>query len=102
MVSVRLLSALVRGLELIGKVDQADCPTTMRRLLARGVHDWKLEDYARRYGDRKLTLARAAREAGVSLWEMMDYASSRKVPTHYELKDLRRDLKTISGARGSS
>ena len=41
---------------------------------------------------------------GVSLWEMMDYSRSRKVPTQYELEDLRRDLETISGGvntRGS-
>lgn len=67
MVSVRLPSALVRELDLIGGVEQADRSATVRRLLARDIHDWKLKHYAQQYGDRKLTLARAA---GVSLWEM--------------------------------
>ena len=35
--------------------------------------DWKREYYARQYGDGCMTLARAARDAGVSLWEMMSY-----------------------------
>ena len=51
----------------------------------------------RLYGEGKVSLARAARDAGVSLWEMMDFARSRKVPAQYELEDLRRDLETISG-----
>ena len=96
MVGARLPSALVRELELIGEVEQSDRSATVRRLLARAVHDWKLEYYARQYGDRKLTLARAARDAGVSLWEMMDYARSTNIPAQYELEDLQGDLRTIS------
>ncbi len=51
----------------------------------------------REWEDGKLTLARAAREAGVSLWEMMDYARARKVPVQYDLEDLQRDVRTIHG-----
>ncbi|MCY4558458.1 MAG: UPF0175 family protein [Chloroflexi bacterium] len=94
-VGVRLPLGLVRELELIEEVEQSDRSTTVRRLLASAVHDWKLEHYARQYGEGKVTLARAARDAGVSLWEMMDYARSRKVPAQYELEDLQQDLKTI-------
>jgi predicted HTH domain antitoxin len=71
---------------------------------ARGVKavgDWKLEHYARQYGDGRITLARAARQAGVSLlvgvslWEIMDYAQARKIPAQYDLEDLKRDLKGL-------
>ena len=71
-----------------------------RRLLSRAIQQWKLEHYVRLYGDGKLTLARAAREAGVSLWEMMDYARARKVPVQYDLEDLQRDVRTIHGDEG--
>ncbi len=94
-VGARLPLGLVRELELIEEVEQSDRSTTVRRLLASAVHDWKLKHYARQYGEGKVTLARAARDAGVSLWEMMDYARSRKVPAQYELEDLQQDLKTI-------
>ncbi len=100
-VSARLPMGLVRDLELIEEVEQSDRSTTVRRLLASGVHDWKLKHYARQYGDGKVTLARAACDAGVSLWEMMDYSRARKVPAQYELKDLQRDLETISAASES-
>lgn len=95
MVGTRLPLDLVRELELIEGVEQSDRSTTVRRLLSKAIQQWKLEHYARLYGDGKLTLARAARDAGVSLWEMMDYARARKVPAQYDLEDLNRDLGTI-------
>ncbi|MDE0166972.1 MAG: UPF0175 family protein [Bryobacterales bacterium] len=95
MVGARLSPELVRGLELIEDVEQSDRSTTVRRLLSQAIRQWKLEHYVRQYGDGKLTLARAARDAGVSIWEMMDYARARKAPAQYDLEDLERDLVTI-------
>ena len=102
MVGARLSPELVRELELIEDVEQSDRSTTVRRLLSQAIQQWKLEHYVRLYGDGKLTLARAARDAGVSLWEMMDYARARKVPAQYDLEDLERDLGTIRGSLGVS
>lgn len=98
MVGARLPLELVRELEFIEEVEQADRSTTVRRLLAKAVREWKLEHFARQYGDGKLTMARAARDAGVSLWEMMEYVRDRKVAVQYDLEDLRQDLETISGS----
>jgi hypothetical protein len=69
MVGTRLPHTMVRDLEAIEQVEQADRSTTVRKLLSRAIQDWKLDHYARLYGSGKLTLARAAREARVSLWD---------------------------------
>ncbi|MYK41660.1 MAG: hypothetical protein F4049_15755, partial [Gemmatimonadetes bacterium] len=79
-------------------VEQSDRSTTVRRLLSKAIQQWKLEHYVRLYGDGKLTLARAAHEAGVSLWEMIDYARARKVPAQYDLEELQCDLGIIYGS----
>ena len=79
MVGTRLPETVVRDLEAIEQVEQSDRSTTIRKLLSRAIQDWKLEHYSRLYGGGKLTLARAAREAGVSLWEMMDHVKTRKI-----------------------
>ena len=96
MVSTRLPLKLVSDLELIEKAEQADRSSTVRRLLVKAVREWKLEYYGQQYGDGKLTLARVAHDAGVSLWEMMEYTRDRKVAAQYDLEDLQRDLGTIS------
>ena len=62
------------------------------------VRAWKLEYYARQYRGGKLTLARAARDADMSLWGMMEYPRVRKAAAQYDLEDLRQDLETISGS----
>ena len=49
-----------------------------------------------------MTLARAAREAGVSLWEMMDYVRQRKIAAQYDLDDLRNDMETVLQRTGSN
>lgn len=75
-----------------------DGSTSVRKLLSNAIRQWKLEHYVRLYGDGKLTLARAARDAGVSLWEMMDCARARKVPAQYDLEDLKDDSATVRRA----
>ncbi|HXV64805.1 MAG TPA: UPF0175 family protein [Vicinamibacteria bacterium] len=99
MVGTRLPEELVRDLEAIEKVEQTDRSTTLRKLLHKAIGDWKLEHYARSYGENKISLARAAHEAGVSLWEMMDYVRGRKVPAQYDLADFRSDLKKVVPGR---
>lgn len=48
-----------------------------------------------------MTLARAAEEAGVSIWEMMNYLRQKKIPAQYNLDDLEHHLKVISQRAGS-
>jgi predicted HTH domain antitoxin len=96
MVGTRLPDTVVRDLEAIERVEQADRSTTVRKLLSRAIHDWKLDHYSRLYGSGKVTLARAAREARVSLWEMMDYVKTKRITAQYDLEDFQRDLITVA------
>jgi len=96
MVGTRLHDTVVRDLEAIEEVEQSDRSTTVRKLLSRAIQDWKLDHYSRLYGSGKLTLARAAREARVSLWEMMDYVKSKKITAQYDFEDFQRDRKTVT------
>jgi len=96
MVGTRLPDTVVRDLEAIEQVEQSDRSTTVRKLLSRAIQDWKMDHYSRLYGSGKLTIARAAREARVSVWEMMDYVKSKKITAQYDLEDFQRDLKTLA------
>ncbi len=101
MVGSRLPARLVRDLELIEEVEQTDRSTTVRKLLARAVADWKREHYAQQYGLGKLSMARAAHEADISIWEMMDYLHARKIPAQYDLKALEEDIATLAKLHSS-
>ena len=60
MVGTRLPSDLVRALELIENVEQADRSTTVRRLLSKAIHQWKLEHYANLYGESNSSMEAGA------------------------------------------
>jgi len=57
----------------------------------------KLEHWARRYADSTVSLAKAAENAGVSLWEMMDYCRSREITAQYDMEDWQHDLSVVLG-----
>ena len=99
MVGTRLPRQLVRDLEIIEREEQADRATTLRKLLSHAIGSWKLSHYAELYGMKKITLARAARSAGVSLWEMMDYLGEHRITAQYDLADLQHDLAAIQARR---
>jgi hypothetical protein len=86
---------LERDLEHIQAIEQADQPTTVRKLLSKAVLDWKLDHYSNDYRTGKLSLAKAAEQANVTLWEMIDYVRAKKITPPYDRDDLEHDIKEI-------
>ena len=99
-VGTRLPKGLVQDLEQIERIEQSDRSTTVRKLLSHAVYQWKLDYYAKQYGQGKLSMARAARDAGVSIWEMHSYVREHKIPVQYDHEEFERDLKTIYARLG--
>ena len=95
LVGARLPAELLKDLETIEAVEQSDRSTTLRKLLARAIGDWKLDYHAQRYARGQRTLARSARDAGVSIWEMMDHLRSHKISAQYDEDDLAHDLRRV-------
>jgi len=63
-----------------------------RNALREGVRRIRMEKALERYLHQRISLARAAQDAGVSLHEMHDLASSRGIPYfRYPVEELKRD-----------
>jgi predicted HTH domain antitoxin len=95
LVAARLPDHLVAALRTIEEVEHTDRSTVVRKLLHRAVAEWKREQAAQRYGQGRITLERAAREADVSVREMMDWVRERKIPGQYDVRDLERDMAAL-------
>jgi len=93
LVAARLPETLISDIEKIESVEQSDRSTVLRKLLYKAVTDWKKEYAARLYAENKITLERAAMDAGVSVREMMDYLRQKKVPMQYDMEDLEEDMR---------
>jgi predicted HTH domain antitoxin len=91
-VGTRLPQSLINDPGEIEKIDQSDRSTTLRKLLSVAVREWKLDYYTKEYAHGRITMARAAEEAGVPLWEMLDCARQQKVPAQYSLEDFNHDM----------
>ena len=95
MVGTRLPESFIRDLEIIEQIEHADKSTVLRKLLAGALKDWKMEHYAREYGQGRVTLGKASEDAEVSIWEMMDYVRDSKIASQYSLEDLEHDYEVI-------
>jgi len=91
---------LVADLQRIEEVEHVDRSTAVRRLLYAAIREWKLDYATKLYAENRVTLARAAEEAGVSVREMMEHLRQKKVPTQYDLEDFEQDLKGIYARLG--
>jgi predicted HTH domain antitoxin len=76
----------------IEEEEKTDRATVIRKLLVRGIKQWKIERALRLYREGKATLWRAARLAGVTLREMMEMAAKEGIQFQYTPKDLEEDI----------
>lgn len=95
LIASRVPPDLVAELQRIEEIEHLDRSTAVRRLLYSAIREWKLEYATRLYRENRVTLARAAEDAGVSVREMMDCLKQKKVPMQYDLEDFEQDLKGI-------
>lgn len=93
LVGARLPRSLVEDLRKIEDVEQSDRSALVRKLLSRAVSEWKKDYAAKLYAEGKITLERAAMDAGVSVREIMDYLKQKKIPSQYDIEDLEQDMK---------
>ena len=91
-VSTRVTDNMAKDLEEIEKEEKTDRATVVRKLLAQAIAEWKLERALMRYCDGKISLLKAAKNADLSLWEMMEIVKERKIPLQYAYEDFREDF----------
>ena len=73
----------------------ADRSEVLRRLIRKGLTDWKKEKAIRELREHKITLRRAAESANVSYVEMLSLAADEGIDIGYTTDDLERDLERV-------
>ncbi|MBI2917834.1 MAG: UPF0175 family protein [Chloroflexi bacterium] len=100
LIASRVPPDLVEDLQRIEEVEHLDRSTAVRRLLYSAIRQWRMDYATRQYRENRMTLARAAEEARVSVREMMDHLRQTKVPMQYDVEDFEDDLKGIYARLG--
>jgi len=57
--------------------------------------DKKLEHTLDLYQKGEITLLKAAEIAGISLWEILEIVREKRLPMHYTLEDVEKDIKSM-------
>lgn len=96
--TARLPKEMLKEVEDIAEEEQVDRSEVMRRLMASGLKQMRMEKALKAYGEGKVTLWKAAEMAGLSLREMMDLVRNAKINIPYTPEDLGRDLEYIRKA----
>lgn len=91
-IATRLDDALAKEFREVEEEMKADTSEVARRLLAQGIRTHKQERILKLLGKGKMTVARAARELNISIYELLDLMKKERVVVSYGLEDLRRDV----------
>ncbi|MGV9171127.1 MAG: UPF0175 family protein, partial [Promethearchaeia archaeon] len=69
--------------------------SVIRRLLDRGISQWKEEFALKRYQDGEASIGKAAEICSVTVWEFLDKLAEKKIPLNYDAEDLMNDIETV-------
>lgn len=96
-VTARVPEDVYEAIEAIREDEQTDRSTAIKRLLERGIQDWRLDTAVRRYQEGAVSLGRAAEIADVSHWRLLDVFDERGIVVNYADDDLAADLEAARG-----
>jgi len=95
-IATRLKDKILEDFNLIVNEEKTDRATVLRKLLAIGISQWKLEHALKLYKEQKATTWKAAEIAGISLYEFIDVLKNRRIPAQYTTEDLEEDLRELA------
>ena len=96
--TARLPKQMLEEVEELAEEEQVDRSELMRRLMASGLKQMRMEKALKAYGGGKVTLWKAAEMAGLSLREMMDLVRNARINMPYTPEELGRDLEYVRKA----
>ena len=100
--SIRVPREIKREIEELAKLEGREKSIILREILINGVKERKIKAVLKLYSEGKITLWKAARLAGISLWEIIVELQKHNITLQYGLPELEEDLKAALGENSSS
>lgn len=94
-ITARVEDALVLEIDEVASEEAIDRSSVIRKFLLHSVKEWKIVKALEEYEKGRVTLWKAARDCGVSLWEMIEEVKKRGTRVPYKLEDFQEDLKAL-------
>ena len=94
LISTRVTEELDEELEWYAKKEKVGKTIALRKVLDKGLKEIKVEHALELYEKGKITLMKASEIAAIPLWEIFDIIREKKVPMHYTIEDVEKDIKS--------
>ena len=94
-VSARIPQELEKEVERLMREEHLEKSAALRKLLYLGVQNYRLERALRGFGEGRFSLSKAAEEAGLTVWEILDEAARRRVT--WVAEDVMEDIRGRKG-----
>jgi AraC-like DNA-binding protein len=94
-VSARISQELEKEVERLMREEHLEKSAALRKLLHLGVQNYRLERAIRGLGEGRFSLLKAAEEAGLTIWEVLDEAARRQVT--WVAEDIMEDIRGRKG-----
>lgn len=96
-ITTRVNESLIELIDRIAAEEGMDRSTVLRRFIEKSAKKWLVKKSLIEYQDGKLTLRQAAKFSGITIWQLIEAARSKKVYFPYNDDDLKDDLRAING-----
>jgi double-stranded uracil-DNA glycosylase len=96
-INIRLAADLVSALERVAQVESTDRATVIRRLLEASLRDWETERAVEAYRRGDVSLGRAAEEAGLTQWELLELLHDAGIAYPLDVDDVEGRLRELGG-----
>lgn len=91
--AVRIPKKIEKELALIIEKEGVDRSTALRKMLEKGIKEWKKELALKLLGEGKITLWKAAKIAGLTIWEMLDLIEEKRIILPIKADDVIDDIR---------
>ncbi len=90
-IGIRLPKEIMKNIEKLGKEEMEDRSTIIRKLIIIGYANLIKKKAIERYLKGEITMSKAAKIAGLTLWEMEKYMIEQGYKSDYSIEDLERE-----------
>ncbi len=91
-ITAQVKDDLLKGLKDYMEAAGLDRSAAIRRLLMRGLKDWKLEQAVNEYRDGNVSLMKASEKAEITVWEFLDELDRRKISLNVSMEAFEKSL----------
>jgi len=94
-VTVSIDESIRKELDVLSKEYHVDLSTLLKKLILRGLEFEKRKSVIKLYGDRKISLQKAAELLELSIWEMVELLKRENIHIDYGFEELEEDLEPL-------